>query len=112
MKEIKLPPKTAVNKFQKGSKTFSIFIETRYRTEISQEEFVRHFKNELEKVGWIYYRKSDSYYYLFCRGKQDAALFYEGSSLFSDGADYYQLSFTSGLRPQIDLSNSLPANCR
>jgi hypothetical protein len=70
MKEIKLPPKRAVNKFQKGSKTFSIFIETRYRTEISQEEFVRHFKDELEKVGWIYYRKSDFYHYLFCRGKR------------------------------------------
>lgn len=111
MKEIKLPPKTAVNKFQNFGKRFSIIIQIRYRTEISREDFVRHFKNELEKSGWVHYEKGASYNYSFCRGKQNATLNYEGNSLFSDGADYYQLNFSFGLRPMIDFSNSLPASC-
>ena len=48
MKEIVSPPKTAINNFQMGGKRFHIYIETRYRTELNQKEFVNYF---LSRVG-------------------------------------------------------------
>ena len=113
MKEINLPPKTAVNNFTGRDKNFSIFIETRYRTEVGRQEFVHRIAEELGRKGWIYYGNEDSQNYSFCRGKHDATLYFEGDGgLFSDDGNYYKLSFHSGLRPLIDFNNSRPENCK
>ena len=107
-----LPPKTAVSKFNSNEKDFSVFIHTRYRTEIDEQEFVKLLTTDLEKKGWIYSDKANSDDYLFCRGKADAALFSEGSGgVFSDGGNYFQLSFSLGMRSQVVIS-SRPMSCR
>ena len=113
IKEIKLPPNTAVNKFSSNDKAFSILVDTRYRTELSESEFIDSFKTELGKKGWLYYGKHNLSEYHFCRGKADATIFSEGNGgLFSDKANYLTLSFSLGLRPQFDLTKSLPSSCR
>jgi hypothetical protein len=123
MKEIPLPPKTTVNRFQSRSKNYSILVSTRYRTELSEREFVGHFVKELEKTGWVVYRveniidgvihrPENSNDYNFCRGNQHAALNYEGEGglKFRDGGNYYNLAFTVGL--YSDFNNSRPPSCR
>ncbi len=112
-KEIILPPKTAVNKFENMSKPReSILLTTRYRTELNEIEFINHLKNELSKKGWIYYGKSendvDKY---FCREKFDAVLHSEGKGgIFGDGANYFQLEFVLGLGVR-NRSQNLPKSC-
>jgi hypothetical protein len=111
MKEINLPSKTAVNKFESNDRDFLIFVQTRYRTETDEHEFVKLFTAELQRKGWISYAKNYDNY-SFCRGQADATLFSEGKGgIFGDGANYFQLSFTMGMRPQID-NSSRPTNCR
>lgn len=113
IREIELPSKTAVNKFDSYEKHFSVFVNIRYRTEIGESEFVKNLKDQLEKKDWIYYGRGDSQNYLFCRGKADATLYSEGNGkLFSDGGNYFKLYFTLGMRPQIDFDNFRPTSCR
>lgn len=109
-KEINLPPKTAVNSFENMSKRrTSVFLTTLYRTELDEEEFVSHISEELSKKGWIYYGKNRDGGYNFCRGKFDAALYYNGSGgIFGDGANYYKLHFILGLR----VNNKIPDSCK
>lgn len=113
IKNINLPPKTEVNNFQTLGKRFTVLVETRYRTELNQREFISYFIKELEKKGWKYYGKEDSRSYSLCRGKYDAALYYEGDGgLFNENGDYYKLNFSFGLRPLIEFNNSRPKTCR
>ena len=70
IREIELPSKTAVNKFDSYEKHFSVFVNIRYRTEIGESEFVKNLKDQLEKKDWIYYGRGDSQNYLFVVEKQ------------------------------------------
>ena len=113
-KQLKLPPKTAVNKSENMSKLRgSILVSNRYRTELDENEFVSQIKNELNKKGWIYYNKSENgIEYYFCRGKFDAVLNSEGKGgIFGDGASYYQLEFILGLGVR-GRSQNLPEKCK
>lgn len=111
MKGISLPSKTAVNKFQSNSKDFSIYVSTRYRTEIEQQKFVNHLTQELKKNGWTSYRGGSSNDYNFCRDNQDASLSYEGKGGFSrDDGNYFNLSFTVGLMSGSE--SSRPPSCK
>lgn len=112
-KEINLPPKTAVNKFENMSKPRgSILLMTRYRTELDEMEFTNHLENELRKKGWVYNGKSenevDRY---FCREKFGAILHSEGKGgIFGDEANYYELHFVLGLGMR-NRSRNLLENC-
>ena len=112
-KEIKLPSQTAVNHFENMSKPrSSILLTTRYRTELSKENFVDILQNELNKKGWIYYDKSENNTeFYFCRGKFDAVLNYQGGNgIFGDDGNYYSLEFILGLGVR-NRSYNLPKNC-
>ena len=115
-KLINLPPNTAVNKFERSGKHLSsILLTTRYRTEIEKSEFFDKLNQELVNKGWIFHRTENepgfkTYYY--CRGKFDASLSLEtGQGIWADGADYWQLSFSLGLRTRPLFGNPLPENC-
>jgi hypothetical protein len=118
LKAINLPPKTGVNKFENSSKRrSSILLITRYRTELNKDEFVRLFNEQLVKNGWIFYGKeiqAGFVDYKYCRGNFDATLSeVSGRKIWSDGGNYFQLSFGSGLRTKkIFGGNEIPESCK
>jgi hypothetical protein len=113
-KKIRNPPKTAVNNFESG-KNYSSFIyaSTRYRTELSQNEFEAYFKEQLKKQGWAFYGENNNFDHKlsFCKGKFDARLSYETGAGWKDNAYYYLLSFSSGQRSSIQSNEPLPRSC-
>ncbi len=110
MKEISLPSKTAVNKFQSNSKDYSILVSSRYRTELAQQEFINQVSQELIKKGWISYHSRNADENDFCRENQRASLNYEGQGgLFGDSGNYYNLDFSVGL--VNDFKDQRPSNC-
>lgn len=109
MKELDLPARTAVNKFEGLDKSSSILITTRFRTELTDQEFLNHFIEKLKQNGWTYYGVEESNTYNFCRGKLDATIIREGKSIFSnDKENYYILHFSVGLQTTVVVKSLFP----
>lgn len=114
MKDIELPPQTAINKFETlGKPKSSILVITRYRSELDRKEFLKKMQMELVKRAWVFYGTRADGGYSFCRGKLDANLNLEGKNgIWSDGGDYWTLSYSLGLRAKNLIGdNSLPKSC-
>lgn len=114
MKQIPLPPRSAINKFETlGKSMSSVLVHTRFRTELPREQFLVYMQEELIERSWVP-RSGNGSAYFFCRGKLDASLESGGKgAIWSDGADYWTLSFSLGFRTKPLLSpESLPEACQ
>ncbi|HEX9960464.1 MAG TPA: hypothetical protein VGB00_06000 [Pyrinomonadaceae bacterium] len=114
LKTINLPPATAINKIARGGKPrVSILIAAGYRTELRKEVFLENFNRELTGKGWILYQKENAFTYNYCRDKFDASINLESSSFWSEGADYWILDYSLGLRRGVLFGRDLiPEKCK
>jgi hypothetical protein len=115
MRGLPLPQKTAINREDSFSKyQVGINIMTRYRTELSADEFVSQFNSTLVSDGWALYvpSRADINTEYLCRRKLRASIIHEGVSWFANDhkGDYWKLEFFYS--PDSDnLSSPFPVGC-
>ena len=104
--KIILPPESEAENVQDFSKRGqTIFLTIRYKTQLPENQFVLHIKNELKKENWAYYGKTENGYG-FCRGESEAVLLYEGDGgVFAEKGNYFKLMFSSSFDRVHDVSS-------